>query len=414
MSDGVLPGVEALSGVRIVDFSRQMAAPLGTAMLSDFGADVVKIESMPHGDPSRQTGKSFLGDESALFLMWNRGKRSVAVDLRTSEGMALVRRLVAEADVVVESYRPGVADKIGIGYEALKDLNPNLIYCSLSAFGPTGPLAGAPGTDPVVQALSGVMSTTGEVDGDPLMVGVPIADFTGAHNVVIAVLLGLLARDRTGAGQKIDVPMLSSLVPALTTRLASYWADGIDSQRFGAAHSAVTPYELYHSADGMIVAGTWAPDAWPKFCDAVGQPSLVDDPRFKTNLDRIEHRAELKEILVALFVKRTTAEWAERFRAAGALFGEVSNISDVVEHPQVAELGVFQKVMHPTVGELPQVGPAILMGSTPGSVRSAPPLLGQHTAEVLREAGVAEQELAELSARGVIGGPGLPEAASSR
>jgi crotonobetainyl-CoA:carnitine CoA-transferase CaiB-like acyl-CoA transferase len=391
--------VGALDGVRIIDFSRQMSAPYGTATLSDFGADVIKIESVPHGDPSRRTGTAFVDGESGMFLMWNRGKRSVAVDLRSPEMLEIVRTLLDGADVVVENYRPGVADEIGIGYEALRARNPRLIYCSVSAFGPTGPFASYPGTDPVIQAMSGVMSLTGERDGGPVLAGVPIADFTGAMLLVQAVLLGLRARDQTGEGQKIDVSMLAGLMYSLTTRLASYWATGEDGVRCGSAHSVVAPYQAYETADGFAVAGAWAPEAWPRFCVAIDRRDLIDDPRFADNAGRVARRDELNAILDELFRSRTTAEWEDRFHAASALFGEVCTISRILDHPQVA--GLVQPVQHTSLGPIPQMGSPITMSATPAAMRLPPPVLGEHTREVLAAAGCTTAQIDELVERGL-------------
>jgi crotonobetainyl-CoA:carnitine CoA-transferase CaiB-like acyl-CoA transferase len=392
---------DAIEGVKILDFSRQMSAPYGTMLLGDFGADVIKVESIPHGDGSRRTGTAFIDGESGLFLMWNRNKRSVALDLRAAEGKEVVRRLIEQSDVLVENYRPGVADRMGIGYDEVSKLNPRLIYSALSAFGSHGPLAEYPGTDPVIQAMSGVMSLTGERDGGPLLVGVPVADFTGAMVLVQAVLLGLLARERTGRGQLADIPMLAGLIFSLTTRLASYWADGKDPDRHGSAHSVVAPYQVYRAADGEIVAGAWQPEAWPRFCRAIGREDLENDPRFATNLDRVERRDELNAILDAIFLTRTTADWEERFHNESALFGEVCSISRILSHPQIEALGMLQSVDHPTLGAIPQLAPPIWFSDTPGRIRSSPPLLGEHTGEILRSVGYTEDEIVDLADRNI-------------
>ena len=231
--------MKPLDGVKVLDLTRHMTGPFATQMLSDFGADVIKIESVPHGDQSRRTGTAFTGGESGLFLIWNRGKRSLAIDMRTDAGLEAVRRLAQTADVLIENYRPGVTDQIGIGYDSLRETNPRLIYISLSAFGPSGPWAEDPGTDPVIQAMSGVMSVTGEHDGGPLLVGVPIADYAGAMTGMQAAMLGLLARERTGVGQRIDISMLNALVSSLTTRLASWWFGAEEPSRHGSEHSVV-------------------------------------------------------------------------------------------------------------------------------------------------------------------------------
>lgn len=389
-----------LDGVRVLDLTRHMAGPYGTMFLADYGADVVKVESLPGGEPSRSTGTAFVNGESALFLIWNRGKRSLALDLRSDEGKAVVRRLARECDVLVENYKPGVADEIGFGYEELSADNPGLIYVSVSAFG-EGPLAPYPGTDPVVQAMSGVMSVTGEPDGGPLLVGVPVADFTGAMVQAQAVMLGLLARHRTGRGQKIDVSMLFALLSSLTTRLASYWTDHEDPKRYGSAHSVVCPYQAFRTADGYAVAGVWgAGEGWPKFCRAIGEPELADDERYLTNQQRVDRRAELSAYLDGVFVTRTTAQWQESFGEHGALFGPVHTFSEILSHPHVVQSGLIQSTDHPIAGEFPQLGPVIFLRDTPGRIAGSPPLLGQHTREVLGELGYGTDEIDAMIATG--------------
>lgn len=392
----------ALDGVRVLDFTRHMAGPYATVALADHGADVIKVESVPHGDHSRTGGVYSVGDQSAVFLMWNRGKRSLAVDLRRPEGLDLIRRMVAEADVVVENYRPGVADEIGIGYEALRALNPRLVYVSVSAFGPRGPLAPFPGTDPVIQAWSGVMSVTGEPDGGPLLVGVPIADYTGSMLAVQAVALALFARHRTGRGQKVEVSMLSGLLAMLSTRLANYWASGEVPQRLGSANSIYVPYQVFGTADGWVMAGSFGGDSWPKFCHAIGFPELVDDERYRSNRSRFDHRDQLIPLLESRFAERSTEEWEPLFRAAGALFAPVKTVAEILDSEQVRALGLVQSVDHPTAGRIPQLGPPLELSDTPAAIRRPPPRLGEHTREILAELGLEPSEIESLCADGTV------------
>ena len=396
-----------LEGTTILDFTRHMSGPYCTVLLGDFGAEVIKIESMPYGDPARQIGTAFIDGESGVFLMWNRNKRSVALDMRKPEAREIVRQLAKKSDILAENFRPGVTEEMGIGYEAMAALNPRLIYLSITAFGPIGPISQYPGTDPVVQAMSGVMSITGEADGGPVLVGLPIADFSSAMVSVQAALLGLLAREKTGRGQRVDVPMLAALVFGLTTRLANYWVTGKDPVREGSAHSTVTPYQAYSCSDGDIVAGAWTRDTWPRFCQAVGMPELPEDPRFVDNVQRMKHRTELNAILNATFATRTVAQWEEAFHEANALFGPVCTVSQALAHPQMQALGMVQSVEHTKIGRIPQLAPPIFMSDTPGKIRRPPPLFGQHTAEVLGELGYGSSDIERLARDKVIHAHGV-------
>ena len=394
--------MKPLDGVRILDFTRHMSGPYATLLLGDFGADVIKIESMPHGDPTRRMGTAFIDGESGLFLIWNRSKRSIGVDMRHPESKEVVRRMLVGADMLAENFRPGVAEEMGIGYDSVSAINPRLIFLSISAFGQRGPYALSPGTDPVVQAMSGVMSVTGEADRTPVLVGIPVADFSAAMVAVQGALLALIAREKTGRGQRVDVPMLAALVFGLTTRLAGYWWGGKEPTREGSAHSAVAPYQLYRAKDGDVVAGAWTADTWPRFCTAVGRPELTDDPQFSTNLLRIENRKQMNEILSAIFQTRTVQEWEQSFREANALFGPVLEIPQVLKHPQSKAIGLVGSVSHPKLGPIPQIEPPIFMSETPGKITRPPPAYGEHTAEVLSEVGYSEIEIDNLAKKKVV------------
>ncbi len=394
--------MEVLTGTRVLDFTRHMAGPYATVLLGDFGADVIKVESMPYGDPARRIGQAFIDGTSGVFLMWNRSKRGIAIDQRKPEAREIVRRLIEDADMLVENFRPGMAEEIGIGWDTVSAINARLIYLSISAFGPTGPIAQYPGTDPVVQAMSGVMSVTGERDGGPVLVGLPIADFSSAMVAVQGALLGLLAREKTGKGQRVDIPMLAALVFGLTTRLAAYWTTGEEPVREGAAHSTVAPYQVFRASDGDIVAGAWTRDTWPRFCEAVGRPDLIDDPKFADNPARMTHRDELITILQQIFATRSVAQWEARFHEANALFGPVCSVSQALAHPQMSALGLVQSVEYSGAGRIPQLAPPIFMSDTPGGIRRPPPLYGQHTAEVLQEIGYSSAEIDRLAGSKVI------------
>lgn len=386
-------GTEAgpLVGVRVVDVTRHMSGPYASLVLGDFGADIIKVESAPFGDPSRRTGVNFVEGESTMFLTWNRSKRSICLDMRKKRGLDIAHRLVDSADVFMENYRPGVADKIGLGWDVLRERNPRLIYCSTNAFGSLGPWRERPGTDPVVQAMSGVMSVTGERDGGPVLVGIPIADYTASLITVQGILLALLARDRTGRGQYVEIPMLGGLIFGLTTRVGPYFQTGENPTKWGSQHSQVVPYQAFRTSDGWAVAGVWG-DGWKNFCAALGWPELAEDERFDQDAKRVQRRDELTELLQERFVTRSTAEWDADLSAHGVLFAPVNTFSDALEHEQSQAMEFVSEIDHPVSGRLRQVAPVIRMSDTPAAVTLPPPLLGQHSREILGEIGISDEE----------------------
>jgi crotonobetainyl-CoA:carnitine CoA-transferase CaiB-like acyl-CoA transferase len=391
----------ALSGLKVVDLTRQMAGPYASLVLGDFGADIVKIESKGEGDPIRGVGHHFIAGQSTLFYQLNRNKRSLCLDMRNPKGLAVVKRLIAQADVLMENYRPGVADEIGIGAEAMLELNPRLVYASTNAFGSKGPWKHLPGTDPIVQAMSGVMSVTGEPDGGPVLVGTPIADYISSMLTVQGILLGLAARDHTGRGQHVEVSMLASLLFGLTTRIGPYFLTGENPTRFGSAHSQVVPYQAFRSSDGWLVAGVWG-RGWPDFCKALEVPELAEDERFLTNPQRVERRDELTAILDPEFLKHTTAYWKDSFERHHTLFSPVNTFSDVLEGEQAKANELVIEIDHPVAGPMRQVAAPVKLEDTPATVRFAPPVVGEHTGDVLSELGLTDGEIHELLDEGVV------------
>ncbi|HEX3175295.1 MAG TPA: CoA transferase [Methylomirabilota bacterium] len=391
-----------LSGYRVLELAHLIAGPVCGMYLADMGADVVKLEHPVDGDASRVVYGRQYGDESAVFVTVNRNKRSVAVDLGQPDGRALFHRLVARADVVIEAYRGGVAERLGVDYAAVAPLNPRLVYCSLSAFGPEGPWREKPGLDMLVQAMGGLMSVTGEPDRAPVLTGAPVVDTMGALMAGQGIVTALLHRERTGLGQRVDVSLLNGALLAHAARLSMFLATGEQPGRWGSGHPYMVPFQALPARDGYVYVAVWRDRLWRPFCEAIGDPALADDPRFASREGRLARRAELTALLETVFRRATVREWMARLEARDILCVPVNDYADLAADPAVRATGMIVEEAHPRAGRIRTLATPIRFSETPGGIRTPSPTLGQHTDTVLAEAGLTTGELAELRRQKVI------------
>jgi formyl-CoA transferase len=400
MSD---PHAGPLDGVKVLDLTRVLAGPYCTMFLGDLGAEVVKVEQPGVGDDTRGWGPPFAGGESAYFLCVNRNKKSLTLNLKSDEGVELLRRLARTADVLIENFRPGTMEGLGLGDKELCALNPRLIYASLSGFGADGPMSGWPGYDLIVQAWGGLMSITGTTDGEPTKVGVAIVDIVAGLMLGKSVAAALFAREKLGIGQKIDTSLLEAEVACLINVGSNYLVEGKIPRRWGNAHPNIVPYQSFKTKNGYLVVGVASERIWHRFCHATHRSELGNDPRFAKNSDRVEHRDKLIRILSEMFVEEDTDRWLSRLNEAGVPCAPVQTVDQVFSAPQVLERKMLAEVEHPTAGTVRMAGIPVKFSSTPGSIRLAPPLLGQHTSEILKAwVGMSSEEFEALKRKHVV------------
>ncbi|MBI3912895.1 MAG: CoA transferase [Chloroflexi bacterium] len=391
-----------LDGVRVIDFSRVLAGPYCTMMLGDLGAEVIKIESLD-GDDTRQWGPPFAGGESAYYLGANRNKKSITLNLKDAKGREIARKLASGADVLVENFKVGTMDGWRLGYGELKELNPRLIYCAITGYGQTGPYKDRAGYDFVAQAEGGIMSITGEPDGAPMKVGVAIADITTGLFALNAILAALYEREKSGGGQFIDVALLDSQVAWLANVASSYLISGNAPQRYGNAHATIVPYQAFTTRDGSIVVAIGADRQWQKFCALIERDDLARDARFATNPARVENRTALIPALEKVFAARDSAAWLALLQAEGIPCGPINSIEQVFQDAQVLRREMLIEMPHPTAGKIKLVGTPLKLSRTPARITLPPPLLGEHTGEVLREiVGLSDEEIQKLREAGAV------------
>ena len=396
-----MPG--PLSHVRVLDLSRIMAGPWCGQILADLGADVIKVERLGEGDDTRRWGPPFLKDrdgnrtqEAGYYLSVNRGKRSVALDLKSDEGRAVVKALAAQSDILLENFKTGTLDRMGLGYEDLKAVNPRLIYCSITGFGLTGPMAGDAAYDFMIQGMGGLMSVTGGPDdapgGGPQKVGVPIVDIMTGMYAAIGVLAALSKRGETGAGDHIDLAMLDVSVAMLANQAMNYLVSGTEPVRRGNRHPNIQPQNVYPVKDGHIVLAVGNDGQFRKFAEVIGRPALADDPKFATNAARVENLEELEALLIAALASGTIAHWVAAFAAAGVPSGPINTVGRVFGEPQVQHRRMLRDIPHPLSGTVKQVVSPLNFANAPLAFDRAPPLLGEHTEEVLKALGLEETQ----------------------
>ncbi len=397
----------ALSGTTVLDLTWVLSGPYASMVLADLGADVIKVERPPWGDVGRSTAP-YVGHESAYFFSVNRGKKSICLDLKSEAGRNLFLRLSDHADVVMENFTPGTADRLGIGYETLKGRNPRLIYSATSGFGQTGPDRERPALDVIVQGMGGIMSITGEPDGPPIRPGVSQGDVTAGLFTAIGILAALQERERSGEGQMLDVSMLDSQIALLENAFARYSATGEAPKPIGTRHPVTTPFQAFPTADGWIViALSWGVEnQWELFCDRIGKHELIGDARFETPGLRTKNHAALEPVLIDGLSTKTTVEWLSKFDAIGLPCGPLNDIPHAAEQPQVVAREMLVDVEHPSGVSLRIANSPLRMSRTPGAVRGAPPVLGADTDDVLRRLlGLSDEEIGRLREDEVVFGP---------
>ncbi|MFQ5990514.1 MAG: CaiB/BaiF CoA transferase family protein [Candidatus Methylomirabilales bacterium] len=391
-----------LDGVVVLDVTQVMAGPFCTLLLADMGADVIKVEKPQGGDDSRAMGPPFIGEESAAFLAINRNKRSVVVDLKSAEGRDLFRVLARRSDILVENFRPGTMENLDLHFEAIQQINPSIIYCSISGFGHTGPYRNRGGFDLVAQGMSGLISVTGHAGGPPTKVGVPISDLNAGIYAAYGILAAYVHRLKTGEGQHVDTSLLEGAVAYTFWESAIYFATGEVPQPLGSAHRLNAPYQVFETKDGAVSIGAANQSTWEKLCGVLGRQDLLEDSNFLTNAERVRHYRKLGTLLQPIFHQRTTAEWLTLLAKGGVPAGPIYDIAQVYEDPHIRDRDMVVELEHPVASKIKNIGIPVKLSLTPGQIRHPAPLLGQHTDEVLLWLGLDSAEITRLRHVGAI------------
>ena len=394
--------MKPLAGLRVIDLTQAMAAPYCTMNLADMGADVITIEPPGEGEPTRQLGAAQKNGHSATFMTMNRGKRDLAVNLKRPEGVEIMKRLARTADVFVQNYRPGVAERLGLGWDALSAVNPRLVYCAISGFGATGPYAPRGGYDLIAQGMSGIISVTGDEDGPPAKSGVPLSDLAAGLFGAYGILCALEHRDRSGEGQLVDTSLLEAAMALTVWESAEYWVTGRVPRPLGSAHRHSAPYQALRASDGHFTVGANNDKLFESFCRAIGRPELAADPRFAGSGERLENRAALIAEIEKTTVSEPRSVWLERLDKEGVPSGPINNYAEALADPQTLARNMVVDLVHPGAGAIKALGVPVKLSDTPGAVDRAAPLLGQHTAAILTELGYSERDQRDLRDRGII------------
>lgn len=394
--------VRPLEGIRVLDLTRALAGPYCTMMLADMGAEVIKLEMPGRGDDSRSWGPPFIEGESAYFLSVNRNKKSLTLNLKNVKSKEIFKKLIEQSDVLVENFRPGTMEKLGFGYKQVKELNPKIIYASISGFGQDGPYRLLPGFDQVLQGMGGLMSLTGEPNGPPIKVGIAVADIAGGMFAAFGIIIALFNRKESEIGQMIDVSLFDSQVAWLTYRAGAYFASGEIPQPLGSGHPTIVPYQSFKAKDTYVNIAVGNDQLWQKFCKAVGLEEIMDHPKFATNSKRVENREEIVGIIENIIKTKDASHWLNTLKRAGVPRGPIYNMKDIFSDPQVIHRKMVKDLDHLKAGKVKVTGIPIKLSDTPGEIRTAPPCLGQHTREILNSLGYNEEDVDKMYQEGII------------